>query len=100
MLGQATSTAERRVGRAVVEHAAGAVAGLLGRLEQRDHRAAPLFGRSGEQPGRAEQAGDVHVVSAGVHDRHLGAVRVGRDAVLAYGRPVCLLDRQGVHVGP
>ena len=84
------------LGEPVLDHAPGAVGGLLRGLEQGDQRAGPLLLGPCHQSGGAEQAGDVHVVSAGVHHR----VAVRRTVwVLAYGRPVALADRQRVHVG-
>ena len=59
----------------VVDHALGAVTSLLGGLEQRDHRPGPLARVISQQLGRTEQAGQVHVVAAGVGDGHCAAVR-------------------------
>ena len=44
----------------------GAIAGLLDRRKQRHHRTAPPVRVLGEQLGGTEQAGDVHVVAAGM----------------------------------
>lgn len=52
------------VGQTVLDHAERAAAGLLGRLEERDHRAPPRVGGVGEEPDGTEQAGGVHVVAA------------------------------------
>ena len=41
---------------------------LLGGLEEEEHGSAPGVAGRGEAVGGAEQAGDVHVVAAGVHD--------------------------------
>ena len=60
----------------VVDHLPGAVAELLGGLEQRDDAPVPVAAGVREQRGRPEQAGDVDVVPAGVHHRHLVAVQV------------------------
>ena len=49
---------------------------------------------------RPEQARDVHVVAAGVHDRHRVAVRVRRDDLARIRQPCRLLDRKRIHVGP
>ena len=84
---------------AVVDHRLGALRGLLGGLEDRQHRAVPGVAGGGEQRGRAGQPGDVHVVPARVHDRHLVAVGVGRGRGAGVGQAGGLLDRQRVHVG-
>jgi hypothetical protein len=52
----------------------GAVARLLGGLEQRDQGPVPLAGVTGQELDRAQQAGHVHVVAAGMGDRYLAAV--------------------------
>ena len=67
---------------AIVDHALGAVAGLLGRLEERDQGSGPLAAVIGHQFGHAEQAGHVHVVATGMGHRHLvaGGVLAGRGA--------------------
>ncbi|CAH0327561.1 hypothetical protein SRABI128_06228 [Microbacterium sp. Bi128] len=84
----------------VVEHAAGAVAGFLGGLEQGHERASPLVLVLGEQSGGAQQACDVNVMSAGVHDGHtVPALVQGCDGACV----VCagpFLQGQRVHVGP
>ena len=72
---------------------------LLGRLEDRDDRARPFVLGREEALERAEEARHVHVVTARVHDGHVGARRVGaaRGArVLEAGQ---LLHRERVHVG-
>lgn len=83
----------------VVDHRLGALCRLFGRLENGQHRPVPVPRRSGEQAGGTGQPGDVHVMSAGVHDRHLIAVVV--DAGLGAGvvESGGLLDREGVHIG-
>ena len=61
----------------VIDHCAGAVGCLLSRLKECDQGAAPMIGAISEELGRPEQRGDVHVVSAGMHDRYLVAIGVG-----------------------
>ena len=94
---------DRRLGEAleeaVVDHRLGALRGLLGRLEDRQHGAVPGVAGGGEQRGRAGQPGHVHVVSAGVHDRYFVAVRIGRSGGAGVGQAGRLPDRQRVHVG-
>ena len=55
-------------GEPVVHHPAGTIRDLLPGLEHRDESAPPLRGRPGQQFHRTDQARDVHVVSARVHD--------------------------------
>lgn len=92
--------AERDIGardepvEAVVDHPLRSVSDFLGRLEQGDHSAAPLFGRHGQKLSGAEQAGDVHVMTTGVHDR--SPARGDGTGIRQVGR---FADRQGVHVG-
>src|SRR6478672_261018 len=50
---------------------------LLSRLKECDQGAAPMISAVSEELGRPEQRGDVHVVSAGMHDRYLVAIGVG-----------------------
>ena len=52
---------------AVLDHGLGAVAGLLGRLEQQAHRAVKIIPAGGEDFGSSQQGGRVGVVAAGVH---------------------------------
>ena len=49
---------------------------------------------------RAEKAGHVHVVSAGVRYRYLKPVRVGRRDGAGVRQAGVLADGQGVHVRP
>ena len=63
---KATSGLGMRSCQAVLEHGAGAGRRLLGGLEQGDEGAVPLLASIREQLGGTEQAGDVHVVPAGV----------------------------------
>jgi hypothetical protein len=85
---------------AVVDHSLRTVAGLLGGLEQHEQGAVPLARVIGHEPGHAEQAGNVDVVTAGVGDRYLAAIGVpcGRGARVI--RAGFLFDRQCVHVRP
>ena len=95
-----TSGTPEPVEQAVVDHRLGAPADLFRGLEDEQQGAAPAARVRGQLGGRAEQAGDVRVVTAGVHDRHVLAVR----ALAAVGRRVVeagpLEHRQRVHVGP
>ena len=92
--------AEHDVGlREAVEHAVGdhrlrAGAVLLGGLEDGDDRARPLVLRRDEALERAEQRGDVHVVTARVHDGHVGAGRVGAARGAGVLETGALLDRE------
>ena len=53
----------------------------------------------GEQAGGAHQAGHVHVVSAGVRDRHDLARAIGLVVGAGVRETGLLLHRQRVHVG-
>jgi hypothetical protein len=79
-----------------------AAAALFGRLEDELQPALPgaRRGLRGQFRGRAEQAGDVHVVPAGVHHRDVGAVRVLRPDGGGVVQAGLLEHRQRVHVGP
>ena len=73
---------------------------FLGRLHDQDELAAPFVGALGHLPRRANQARDVHIVTAGMHR----VDQVARDRVfLLLARGVLesrfFLDRQAVHVG-
>ena len=77
-------------GQTVGDHPRGAVDGLLGGLEHRDECSLPMFFAGGQQLRRTQQAGDVHIVAAGVgHSR-------GRTGI---GQPGVLRHRQSVHIG-
>ena len=62
--------------------------------------ARPVLPAVGEQLRGPGQAGHVHVVAAGVHHRHLGAVGVGAGDRAGVGQPGRLPHRQRVHVRP
>ena len=59
---------------AVVDHVLGALAGLLGGLEQRDQGPVPLSRRAAISVAMVDHGGHVHVVPAGVVDGHLLAL--------------------------
>ena len=85
---------------AVIHHVLGAAAQFLGRLEHYEQSPGPGAGGAGEQGRCTQQAGGVHVMPAGVHDRDLFpvlAASAGRAHVRA-GRAQSFLDRQGVEV--
>jgi len=82
---------------AVVEHHLGALADLLGRLRDEDQRPLPAVLQDGQDARRADQAGHVDVVAAGVHDAHLLAALVTRLHLAGVTQPR-LLD-QGQRVG-
>ena len=82
----------------VTQHGQGAAADLLGGLSHHQQRTGPVLAQRGQQPGRGDQVGGVHVVPAGVHHADAAAV-LPLDADLA--RVVeagGLRDGQGVHV--
>ena len=74
----------------VGHHPRGPVDGLLGGLEQRDKRSAPMLLGVSHQLRRTQQTRHMHVVPARVRDAVVGA-RVRQAGVLG--------ERQGVHVG-
>jgi hypothetical protein len=82
MLGQGNVGSREALEQAIVDHALGAVAGLLGRLEEREQGSGPLATVIGHELGHAEQAGHVHVVATGMGHRHLVAcgIQAGRSA--------------------
>ena len=82
----------------VGEHGLGAVEGLLAGLGDDHQGAAPVVAGAGQQVRRADQAGGVRVVAAGVHDRHLLAVGQGAARRAGVGQSGPLLQGQGVHV--
>ena len=102
----ATSGTGMRLNRPSSTMLLGAVAGLLGGLEQRDQGPVPLAAVVGHELGHADHAGHVHVVPAGVVDRHLVAAgvldgdgaRVRRAGVLPQRQRVQLAAEQ--HGGP
>jgi len=85
---------------AVVDHGPGALARLFGGLEDEQQRAAPGGAGRGQFRRGAEQAGDVHVVAAGVHHRDVGAVGVLRAPGARVRQAGLLKHREPVHVGP
>lgn len=87
------------VGQPVGDHPTGSVCGLFGGLKQRDQRSAPMLLPRSQQLSRAQQAGDVHVVAAGVCHRHRGLVaRPSRHRGTGVGQPGVLTDGECVHI--
>ena len=62
----------------IVEHGAGAADGLLGGLGDQEHGARPAILVIGQPARRADEAGHVHVVAAGVHHPDRAPGLVGR----------------------
>ena len=83
----------------IIDHRPGAFPRLLRRLEYRHQGPAPRVAGLREQRGRADKPGDMHVVAAGVHDRHRLAVAVRGPDLAGIRQAGCLLDRQRIHVG-
>ena len=73
---------------------------LLGGLEQQHHSVPAPFRALPPGRGRAHQARHVHVVTAGVHDRHVPPVRVRGAHRARVGQTRGLGNGQRVHVGP
>ena len=84
---------------AVVEHRLGALAGLLGGLEDHHQGARPLALHRRQPPRGAEPGGHVGVVAAGVHHPALDPGDAGRPDLAGEGQAGLLDHRQGVHVG-
>jgi len=84
----------------VVDHGLGALPDLLGRLDDREHGPAPGRAVGGEGLRGAEQAGDMHVVPAAVHHRHLGAFAIDPDGLARVRQAGAFAQRQRVHVRP
>src|SRR3954453_13509183 len=83
---------------AVVNHGSSSSPQLLCWLEHGHESARPAAGICRQGRAGTEQAGDVYVMSAGMHDRHLpAAVRHGTSHARVR-QPGLLLDREGVHV--
>ena len=88
----------KTVEKAIVNHRLSALRRLLGRLKHSHQRPAPCIPSSCEQGGRADQPGDVHVMTAGVHHGHRLPVGSGSRDAARIGQPGRLLDRQRIHV--
>jgi hypothetical protein len=84
----------------VGDHAVGADSGLLGRLEDHDDRAGPVRPGGVQHRHGTERGGGVRVVAAGVHRRHLLAVRVELRMGRGVGHVGGLGDGQSVEVCP
>ena len=83
----------------VIDHVLRAAGELLSGLEDRQHGAGPLTNGLCEQGCGAEQAGRMHIVTAGVHDRDLAPVAVGGAGRAGVGQSGLLLDGKGVEIG-
>ena len=84
---------------AVLDHGPGPEDALLGRLGHQHQGAGPVATPGHQLPRRADQGGDVHVVTAGMHDRLLDPVAVDLTRGRGIGQAAGLLQRQAVHVG-
>lgn len=83
---------------AVLDHGVRPATELFGRLEDRDQCAMPLLLCPDEFRHGANQAGDVDVVPAGVHDRYLKALVVHTHGSACVVQPGGFLDGQCIHV--
>ena len=84
---------------AVGEHGGGAAEALLGGLHDEHDGAAPAIAQRRELTRRRQLRGDVHVVAAGVHHRHLHSVAADLPDRRGARHARALLERQAVHVG-
>jgi hypothetical protein len=98
MLSQGNIDGPNGIAQSIVDHAARPVTDFVGRLKQRERGPAPMLGCLGEQCGGAEKAGDVDIVPARVHDRHVVTGGVGGAYRAGIGKTGCLFDRQRIHV--
>ena len=99
MQGQGVVGLREPLEEAVVEHHAGPGPDLLGRLTDEHQRPAPAVLQAGQRAGRADPAGHVHVVAAGVHDADLVAGLVAGADGAGVGPAGLFRHRQGVQVG-
>ena len=83
----------------VLEHVAGAVDGLFGGLADQHDRARPAVAMVGQPSGRADEAGHVDVVAAGVHHADVAPGLVAGLDLARIRQTRFLDDRQRVHVG-
>jgi hypothetical protein len=83
---------------AVVDHGLSSSAQLFCWLEHGDESPRPAAGICRQHGTRTQQAGDVHVVSTGVHDRDVHAAVCDGASHACVWQPSLLLDRQGIHV--
>ena len=98
MQGQAEIRAREALEQPVLQHAERAADRLLGGLADEDHRAMPLVFDLPQHARRAHQPGHVDVVAAGVHHRHVLALRVFGGHRAGVRQTRLLFDGQRVHV--
>ena len=85
---------------AIRHHGPGASKCLLCWLTHQVERTRPVILPGGELPCRPDQGGHVHVVPAGVHDRHVDALQVDLALFGGIAQSGLLLHGQAVHVRP
>ena len=83
----------------VIDHGLGAFPRLLRRLEHRHQRSLPGVAGSREQRRRADEPRDMHILAAGMHDRHRLPAAIRGLELARKGQAGRLLDRQRIHVG-
>ena len=90
--------ARHSIDQTAVHHRSRTRPDLLGWLEERDERPRPRAGLRGEQRGGSDQARDVHVVAARVHQADGAARLVDGGVARGVGQAGLLGDREPVHV--
>jgi hypothetical protein len=88
-----------RIIEAIIDHGLRAGPALLSGLENQHQRPRPRLAGRVKSFGRSQQAGNVHVVAAGVHHGLLDAVGVGHAFLAGVGEAGAFFDREGVEVG-
>src|SRR3954447_3051122 len=83
---------------AVVNHGLSSSAQFFCWLEHGEETPRPAAGICRQDGTRPQQAGDVHVVSARMHDRNVHAAVCDGASHTCVWQPGLLLDRQGIHV--
>ena len=82
----------------VLHHVARAGDALLGGLTDQHQRARPLAAPRLHLPGGTHQAGNVHVVTAGVHHVDFLTARAGLARCRGVGQTAFFLNRKSVHI--
>jgi hypothetical protein len=92
--------AGNKVEEAGVDHSLGPAARLFRGLENRDDRSLPVCALVHEPLQGPEEAGDVDVVAAGMHDRYVLAVLINTAGSAGVVQSCRLFYGQAVHVRP
>ena len=93
------NTMALRIIKAIVYHRLRARPALLSRLENQHQSPRPLLASGNQGLGGSQQAGNVHVVAAGVHDGLVDAVGISHAFLAGVREAGALFDREGVEIG-